>query len=306
MLLFNWVGQITVALFAVSLGSISNSVASGFSASNPFSIRFDAALSRYGNYGDVLGVGGASTGSTFSSSSNPASTVVRNQKNNVLTISPQFTNITFDNDHELNLSIIGGTLRVNDTQKIEYGIAAVDSSSARRRGDLAGSAFTLEASLYAVGWSGAIGDRNQCGESSHFVGVSYSNQRTDTLLLFGVNAVVSDVGDSNSISLGYLHHTRVGDAGSSETVCNENSNRNNLALGITLSLGESDTIRTSMISSSGNSESSNQSLRLGAGYRIGQGRYLYSDLQYGQYENTSVSNVTDSIDVTRLFTDIQW
>ena len=76
-------------------------LSSGSSAADQdgsFSTMLDAALSRYGNYGDVLGSGGASAGSRFASSVNPASTAARNDSIRRLSISPQDTSIEHHGD----------------------------------------------------------------------------------------------------------------------------------------------------------------------------------------------------------------
>jgi len=54
-----------VGICTTSLGGVYND--------KPFSLRFPAALTRFATYGDVAGVGGASAGSKWSSSINPAS-----------------------------------------------------------------------------------------------------------------------------------------------------------------------------------------------------------------------------------------
>lgn len=285
----------TLYTFTISGVLTINSIAAGFSSDDPFSLRFDAALSRYGNYGDVLGAGSASTGSTFSSSMNPASTVIRNKKEEIFTISPQQTDISFENGHDLDIVILGGTYRIDDQQKLEYGVASVDSSSDKRIGDPTDTEFSLEADIYTIGWATSLSKPGNCNKPSHFVGINYSQQDTESDLDFGFTSI-QDSGESSSINIGYLYHT----------MCDLEAKRNNLALGVTLTLGNGDSTRTSLISPADSSESSNKALRAGVGYRVSEGRYLYSDLQYGEYANTDIGNNTETIDVARLFAGIQW
>lgn len=62
-----------------------------------FSLRFPAALTNFSTYGDVAGVGGASVGSRFSSSINPAAAAwpLKNGAPVEYSISPQFIGVAF-------------------------------------------------------------------------------------------------------------------------------------------------------------------------------------------------------------------
>ena len=62
-----------------------------------FSLRFPAALTRFATYGDVAGVGGASAGSKWSTSVNPASTAWMEDPPRKISVSPQYTRLSFDN-----------------------------------------------------------------------------------------------------------------------------------------------------------------------------------------------------------------
>ena len=62
-----------------------------------FSLRFPAGMTRFATYGDVAGVGGASAGSKWSSSINPASTAWQEEPPRHVAIGQQFTHLWFDN-----------------------------------------------------------------------------------------------------------------------------------------------------------------------------------------------------------------
>jgi len=69
-----------------------------------FTLRFPAALSRFATYGDVAGVGGASAGSKWSSSLNPASIAWLDIKGKLQTyVTPQYSRLCFDTGIALNV-----------------------------------------------------------------------------------------------------------------------------------------------------------------------------------------------------------
>ena len=83
------------AVIIVICGTCATALAADY-ANEDFSLRFPAALTRFANYGDVAGVGGASAGSKWSSSINPASTSWLNCPK-VICVSTQYSNLSFDN-----------------------------------------------------------------------------------------------------------------------------------------------------------------------------------------------------------------
>ena len=130
--------------------------------------------------------------------------------------------------------------------------------------------------------------------------MNYSRQNTDSnTIIPNPQTPVSDSGNSNSFGIGYLFHTKIGGLRTnSDNLC-----RSNLALGAAFSAGFGESINSKI----GKSNPESYSLRLGAGYRISQGRYLYTDLQYGEYAGRDpTTGINESIDVYRLFSGVQW
>lgn len=75
-----------------------------------FSLRFPAALSRFSTYGDVAAMGGASAGSKWRSSANPASTTLLEKEwNSSISISPQYSTIFFENGTSFQISVMSLT-----------------------------------------------------------------------------------------------------------------------------------------------------------------------------------------------------
>jgi hypothetical protein len=82
---------------AVLLSACATSLAGGDYADKDFSLRFPAAMTRFATYGDVAGVGGASAGSKWSSSINPASTAWLEDPPRKVSISQQYSHLFFGN-----------------------------------------------------------------------------------------------------------------------------------------------------------------------------------------------------------------
>ena len=69
-----------------------------------FSLRLPAALSRFATFGDVAGVGGASAGSKWSTSTNPAALDWLDIKGaNHMSVSGQYNKVFFDNGSEMDI-----------------------------------------------------------------------------------------------------------------------------------------------------------------------------------------------------------
>ena len=90
------IGLAGVIALLIALACLENNAyADGFDDKD-FSLRFPAALSRYSSYADVAATGGASAGSKWQSSVNPASTGWQSIPSRYhFTLSPQYSSIIF-------------------------------------------------------------------------------------------------------------------------------------------------------------------------------------------------------------------
>jgi len=88
---------LVVACAAVALLSAWTAAFAGDYEDKDFSLRFPAAMTRFATYGDVAGIGGASGGSKWSSSINPASTAWLKDPPRNLCLSQQYTRLWFGN-----------------------------------------------------------------------------------------------------------------------------------------------------------------------------------------------------------------
>jgi hypothetical protein len=88
----------------VSLGFLTTPSYAGPYKNKDFTLRFSAALTRFANYGDVAGIGGASAGSKWSSSINPASTDWLDIEGALKTyVTGQYSKIWFKRGSEMNI-----------------------------------------------------------------------------------------------------------------------------------------------------------------------------------------------------------
>lgn len=93
----------TVAMMAAAAG---NSALAGDYAAHDFALRFPAALARFSSYGDVAGYGGASAGSRYSSSVNPAATDWIAPPDGGHVLSPQYSRLRFARAPDLKISTL--------------------------------------------------------------------------------------------------------------------------------------------------------------------------------------------------------
>lgn len=117
------------------------------------SLRLPAALTRFAPYGDVAGVGGASAGSKWSSSVNPASTGWEPDLR--FSVTPQYSNVRFDEDLGLNVFAEAATFDLNETDRLQPALAQVRAEEATTR---QGRDFRLEMDLVQVQWARRVNE----------------------------------------------------------------------------------------------------------------------------------------------------
>ena len=102
-------------LAAVAIGCLASPARGGSYSDADFSLRFPAALSRFASYGDVAAVGGASAGSKWSSSRNPASVGWLDLEGKLkVCVSPQYDKLWFDNGTEIDVLAESLTFDANE------------------------------------------------------------------------------------------------------------------------------------------------------------------------------------------------
>jgi hypothetical protein len=158
--------------------------------SKDFSLRFPAALSRFSSYGDVAGVGGASAGSKWSSSINPASLAWLGIPSRYKTeISPQYSQICFDNGAKLHVTTETLAVDWGDWGVFQPSIAQVWSNTSTTR---QGLDFGYEMDYAQMQWAKRISKDWSLGGAFNF-----------TKSKIDLDAGPFDVADSHSESYGF-------------------------------------------------------------------------------------------------------
>lgn len=278
---------------------LSSTLAKGFDDQD-FSLRFDAALSRFANYGDVVGLGGASVGSTFSSSINPASTVWRSfypsgnrppktnpdgdidyrshQSGHWKSASLQYTDINFDNGGSLLVRVLGWTY---DTQNhsnptsFEIGIANASTTTSRWRTPPIGSTlerpnFNLDADILTMGVSRRL-------DETLTVGGDVGYQSSESITNHESVLYADSDSDSWNVNFGILKMLK-------ETKNFDTRNvKPNQLFGLMVTFGKGNTDLDGINNSKIQSEQ--RQIRLGISQRWQEGTYSYFDYQLGRFEN---------------------
>jgi hypothetical protein len=113
-----------------------------------FSLRLPAALAKFSPYSDVAGFGGASAGSRYASSVNPAATDWQNTSERPIFLSPQFNAITFGNGPTLRVIAEAVTFKTAHAGSLQLVAAQV-----RNNGTASGNFLLLDADYGSVQWS---------------------------------------------------------------------------------------------------------------------------------------------------------
>lgn len=119
----------SLVIFLVGLAANAELRAGGVEdlAAFDFGLRFPAALARFSSYADVAGVGGASAGSRYSTSTNPAATDWMRSAEQPHSVSPQLSRIRFRNGPTLAVSALAGGVSTAALGSFQPAIARIDN-----------------------------------------------------------------------------------------------------------------------------------------------------------------------------------
>lgn len=161
-------------------------------------LRLPAALSRFATYGDVAGLGGASAGSKWSSSVNPASVAWESVPGDLhLVFSPQYSALAFENGSRLDVCAEAFTWDLGELGVIQPSLAQVRSNTATTR---QGLDFRMDMDYAQVQWAKRFGDDWAFGANLNF---TKSETRYD---LGPLDLDVSESsGETYGFRLGTLH-----------------------------------------------------------------------------------------------------
>jgi len=162
------------------------------------SLRLPAALSRFATYGDVAGLGGASAGSKWASSINPASVAWEPIAGDLrLAFSPQYSNLAFENGSRLDVFAEAFTWDLGEFGVIQPSLAQVRSNAATTR---QGLDFRMDMDFAQIQWAKRFGDDWALGANVNF---TKSETRYD-LGPLDIDVSESD-GETYGFRLGTLH-----------------------------------------------------------------------------------------------------
>lgn len=123
-----------------------------------FSLRLPAALSKFSPYSDVAGVGGASAGSPYQTSLNPAATDWQPARPYTVALSPQYQAIVFGRGPTVHVAAESATLKLP-----EWGSVQLAAAQVRSVGSTSGAFTLLDGDYGEVQWSYRFADRLAAG-----------------------------------------------------------------------------------------------------------------------------------------------
>jgi len=181
---------------AVLLGLSATSLADIY-ADKDFSLRFSAALTRFATYGDVAGVGGASAGSRWSSSANPASIAWLDIEGPLqIYAAPQYSRVSFNNGTTLDVFAESITWDADDWGT--FLVAAAQVNSNRATDHNMGLDFRFSGDIIQGQWAKKLTDAWAVGFN---LGYTKSTCRGD----LGPFAIYKSNSDTYNVRVGTLH-----------------------------------------------------------------------------------------------------
>jgi hypothetical protein len=119
------------------------------------SLRLPAALSRFSSYGDVAAVGGASAGSKWPSSVNPAAVAWLEIPSRLKTnLSPQYSTVSFDNGTRIHVATASATFDMGPWGAFQPAFAAAHTNVRPTRDGLD---FSYDMEYYQFQWGKRLG-----------------------------------------------------------------------------------------------------------------------------------------------------
>jgi opacity protein-like surface antigen len=147
-----------IVLFIALANSGNHALADGFDDQD-FSLRFPAALSRFSSYADVAATGGASAGSKWGSSVNPASTAWQSLPGKYhLSLSPQYSQIVFQEGTVLHVMSESASKDFGKFGTFQVSLAQVRSNDRAMRAPLPDYKFSYDMNYMQVQWGKKFSD----------------------------------------------------------------------------------------------------------------------------------------------------
>ena len=239
-------------------------------ADEPFALRLPAALTRYSGYADVAGVGGASAGSPWGSSVNPAA--VAWAAHAPLSVSPQLSAITFDRGTRLT---VGAASLVFGSDEAGWFLPTVARVWSNVASTAQGLDFEFDLRQVQMQWGRRLTEDLAAG-------VTGSAVRSETRFTSAYGPVASSDDTGANLRIGGLYRVSP-----------------RWIAGLVIEYGRtwSDTVVNTLSGPYRTHEVTHQVLiRPGFSLRYAEESYLYVDCQYARFSNDEATLV-----VRRLF-----
>ena len=252
------------------------------------SLRLPAAMSRFATYSDVAGVGGASAGSKWSSSINPASVDWLPIKTDLhMAFSPQYTNLHFARDLSLNVAAEAFTWNVGDLGTFQPSLAQIRSNTGTTR---QGLDFQIDMDMVQVQWAKKVSDDWAFGANFSY---TKSKSEFDLAPVPGVDLAPVPVSDTVSETYGFRFGAlnRMADKLLGGVVFDYAFTPSRTTMHDFLGLGIGDTRTTDM--------GHQFILRPGLSYEYLKDSIVYADYQYGVFRDG-----TGSLAVNRFYAGV--
>ncbi|MBI1370621.1 MAG: hypothetical protein GC162_18440 [Planctomycetes bacterium] len=188
-----WIG---VGLVVILAGLVARPASADDFDKIGFGLRLSSALSRFSSYADVASVGGASAGSQWSSSVNPASTDWKPiGDNKTVSFSPQFAAIAFDEGSNLYVTAQSLTIDLGDFGSIQPALAQAFSNETALRNKLD---FDYDLYLGQIQWGKKLDDQ-------WAVGFAFAASQSDLSEDFATFDFIDAHSDAYNFRAGVLH-----------------------------------------------------------------------------------------------------
>jgi hypothetical protein len=276
-------GFIGVIALVISLASLGNhAYADGFDDKD-FSLRFPAALSRFSSYADVAATGGASAGSKWQSSVNPASIAWQNMPGrHHLSLSPQYSAIMFQEGTVLHVISESITKDFEKLGTFQVALAQVRSNERAIQAPLPDYKFSYDMNYAQAQWGKRFSDDFALGGNFNYSSSEVTNK-------IGTDKYLDSTSDSYGFRAGTLYRLT-----------------KNLLGGIVVDYSQSPSKTTYCdIFGSGTGDvlvkdtTKQLTLRAGPSYEYRKDSTVSLDYQYSSFEND-----TGKLEVHRMFAGI--
>lgn len=198
-----------IVYFCIALASCGSLAYADGYEDKDFSLRFPAALSRFSSYADVAAVGGASAGSKWQSSVNPASTAWQNLPGSYrISLNPQYSAIMFDEGTNLHVISESVTKQFEKFGTLQVSLAQVRSNE---RAQIAPPPLDAVIAAMALDYKFAY-DMNyaqvQWGKhvtEDFALGLNFNYSSSDVTYKIGTDTFADSTSDSYGVRAGALY-----------------------------------------------------------------------------------------------------